>query len=71
MNKILDYFAKMDREESFTFTAPDGTPDIAKARSFAEDMRHQFGAFLGEYVTVEQRVNKVTITIKESAAIPA
>jgi hypothetical protein len=68
---IIDYFAKMGREESFTFTNDNGEPDIAKARAFAEDMRHQFGSFLGEYVTVEQRVNKVMITIKASTAVPA
>lgn len=61
-NKILNYFHHMGEEEVFTFTNEHGKPDLAKAREFAESMRHQFGPLLDVTVKVEQRVNRVTIS---------
>lgn len=49
----------VDRTE---FLTEDGQPDTSAARAFAETMRSQFAAHLGELIEVEQRVNVVRIT---------
>lgn len=66
MNKVLDlmsYLGRSENHDEHTFWHENGTPDIAAARSFAEDMRKQLGRLLDTSVSVEQRVNKVTITL--------
>lgn len=66
MNKVLDlmsYLGKGKNHDEHTFWHENGTPDIAAARAFAEDMRSQLGRLLDTSVSVDQRVNKVTITL--------
>lgn len=62
---ILDLLAYLERdcggEDRHAFWTAAGEPDIAAARSFAEDMRERLGGFLHVFVEVEQRVNVIRL----------
>ncbi len=65
IDPVLNYLAYLEGscqgEDRHEFWNPDGSPDLAAARFFAEQMRKQMGGFLHDFVEIEQRVNVVRV----------
>lgn len=71
-DNVIDYLAYLERScdcvDRHEFWTADGAPDLAQARGFAESIRHRLGTFLDDYVSVEQRVNVVTVRVEKATS---
>jgi len=62
IRKFLNYLGhQCGGIDAHSFWTDDGLPDLDAARSFAEVLREQFGPYLDDLISVEQRVNVVRI----------
>ena len=74
LERYARYLAEADGIEHYDFYLRNGLPDLAGARTFAEEMRRQVGVFLDQVITIEQKVNRVFVVLREDwqrAAIAA
>jgi hypothetical protein len=62
--RLIEYLNLYGGSETTTFTDSEDKPDLEKARVFAEKLRLTHKKYLNELITIEQKYNKVTITVK-------
>lgn len=62
MSRLADWVAFCGGRDVHRFWLADGSPDLGRARDFAETLRRQAKAE-GSTLVVEQRVNRVTVRI--------
>ena len=61
--RLIEYLNLYGGSESSIFTDEKDQPDLEKARIFAEKLRLTHKKYLNELITIEQKCNKVTISV--------
>ena len=61
--RFIEYLNQYGGSETTTFTDNEDKPDIEKARVFAEKLRLTHKKYVNELISIEQKYNKVTITV--------
>lgn len=61
--RFIEYLNQYGGSETTTFTDNEDKPDIEKARVFAEKLRLTHKKYVNELISIEQKYNKVTISV--------
>lgn len=59
------YLSEREGVDQYEFTTRANLPDVAVARTFAEELRRQLGPFLNDVISVEQRNSRVTVVLRD------
>ncbi len=69
IDSLLAYLAACGGSDVYRMWDVNGQPDVPAARAVAEKLRATLGDQLGVVASVEQSVNKVTLTALEPARV--